>query len=463
MEETKIRNPYVEQIDKFSRSLEHLSVSFLRREETRRTFTKAETDEMMYHISQKVCEGCEHKERCFGENEVHTYQMVYEILRAVEEYGMELNTEIKRKLQKYCTLAPRFLRETLETFQNAKQVLFWNNRMVQNREGCAMELTAFAKMIQHAARELNASMFSDEHLEKKIRERFRKNGIWMLSSVFFMTPEGRYEIHVTVRVKKGQCITTKELARHLSDCTGRAMIPAQNEPLMVGTQYSTVICMESARFHTLCGVAKIGKGCSGISGDSFLMMQLPGGKEGAVLSDGMGSGQEAFQESAMILEMLEELLDAGFPKETALQMMNTALVMGREEIRFSTVDISVFDLYQGSCEIVKAGASTTFIKHEGKVERISSTNLPLGVMPELEVEAVKRQLSNGDFVIMLTDGVLDALPAGEQELILEKIIEGTQMNNPKEMAHHMLEQVLEWSGEEPLDDMTVLVVGLWEF
>jgi len=29
------------------------------------------------------------------------------------------------------------------------------------------------------------------------------------------------------------------------------------------------------------------------------------------------------------------------------------------------------------------------------------------------------------------------------------------------MAHYILEQVLEWSGEAPLDDMTVLVVGIW--
>ena len=39
-------------------------------------------------------------------------------------------------------------------------------------------------------------------------------------------------------------------------------------------------------------------------------------------------------------------------------MLNTALVMGREEVRFSTIDMSVFDLYSGKCEFVKAGAST---------------------------------------------------------------------------------------------------------
>ena len=77
------------------------------------------------------------------------------------------------------------------------------------------------------------------------------------------------------------------------------------------------------------------------------MTDLPGGKKGVALSDGMGSGEEAFKESTMVVEMLEELLEAGFPVKMAIQMMNTALVIGREDVRFSTIDAPIFDLYTG--------------------------------------------------------------------------------------------------------------------
>ena len=79
----------------------------------------------------------------------------------------------------------------------------------------------------------------------------------------------------------------------------------------------------------------------------------------------------------------------------------------------------------------------------------------------IEIDAVSRQLDDGDFVIMVTDGVLDALPAGEQDILLETIIQGTDIRNPKEMAHHVLEQVLAFTGREPADDMTVLAAGIW--
>lgn len=256
-------------------------------------------------------------------------------------------------------------------------------------------------------------------------------------------------------------IATKELAALVGNCTGRTMAPQMGERPIIGEEYCTVACVESAKFHTLQGVAKIGKGCEKISGDTFLMTDLPGGKKGIALSDGMGSGEKAFQESKMVVEMLEELLEAGFPIITAIQMMNTALVIGREEVRFSTIDVSLFDLYSGTCEFVKAGASTTFIKRKDSVETITSTTLPVGVIQELELETVVRKMQSGDYVIMVTDGVLDALPVGEQETLLRDFIKETDIVNPKEMAHRILEKVLEWTEEVPVDDMTVLVVGIW--
>ncbi|MEZ3487373.1 MAG: SpoIIE family protein phosphatase [Lachnospiraceae bacterium] len=454
-------NPYVVQMDKFADSLIHLSKTFLTLEEYKGTYSKEEIEEMFLKVTDKVCENCEKKEWCLGENRVHTYQMLYEILCTVEEFGAELNVELKRSLQKRCIRAPRFLRETLESFENMKKIMMWSNKIVQNREGYAQQLNHFAQMIQQTTRELDAGIFEDEHLEKRLKTQLKKGGARMLSSVFYMTNQGKYEIHLTVKSMKGHVIPTKELASVVGTCTGRTMTPQMGERPLVGEEYCTVACVESARFHTLQGVAKIGKGCSKISGDTFLMTDLPGGKKGIALSDGMGSGEEAFRESKMVVEMLEELLEAGFPVTMAVQLMNTALVIAREEIRFSTIDASLFDLYNGTCEFVKAGASTTFIKRKDTVETITSSSLPVGVVRELELEPVERKLEDGDYVVMVTDGVLDALPVGEQETLMSQFIRESNIVNPKELAHHILEKVLEWTEEVPVDDMTVLVIGIW--
>lgn len=455
-------NPYVIQVDKFAESLKHLSNTFLKLEDYRSTFTKEENEEMFKKITEKVCANCENREECLGEKHFQTYQMMYEILCTVEDYGAELNIELKRRLQKQCIMAPRFLRETLEVFENAKERLIWNNKMVQNREGYAFQLEHFAKTLRYTTRELDAGIFEDEHLEKKIKNYLRKSGVRMLSSVFYITPQGKYEIHLTIKAAKGHIVAVKELAAEIGELVGRVMVPQQGERPIVGDEYCTIACVEGARYHTLQGVAKIGKDCNKISGDTFLMTDLPGGKKGVALSDGMGSGETAFKESTMVVEMLEELLNAGFPVKTAVQIMNTALVIGREEVRFSTIDVCLFDLYSGECEIVKAGASTTYIRHGDEVEGVHSVVLPIGVIQDIEVETVTKKLNSGDFVVMVTDGVLDTLPPDEQDSLMGKFISETQIQNPKELAHHILGQVLEYSGEVPVDDMTVMVVGIWK-
>lgn len=454
MQELEI-NPYVVQIDKFVTSLDKLSHAFLRMEENNNVMTEGEYQGIREEVRDLACKGCERKKVCHG------VDMLQEVLYTIEKYGAELNVEVKRKMQKKCIHAPQFLRAVVDVYKTEKHNMMWKYRMAESRKGCAVQLDAFAHMIQHSTRELNASIFEDEHLEKKIKTRLMKLGVKLLSTVFLVAESGHYEIHVTIKALKGECVTTKEVARVISECTGREMVTGKEERAIVGMEYGTVVCVEGPKFHTLQGVAKIGKGCEKISGDNFSLIELPSGKQGVILSDGMGAGQVAFQESAMVVEVLEELLNAGFPKETALQMLNTAMVMGREEVRFSTIDMSLLDLHTGKCEITKAGASTTFIKYKDRVESFKSTSLPMGVMAKMEVDGTERQLQDGDMVIMVTDGVMDALPVGEQDFLMHAIIEGTQIHNPKEMAHHILEQVLQCSGEVPLDDMTVVVIGIW--
>lgn len=298
-------------------------------EEKKKAFTGEEVDGMFDRVKERVCGQCEKCSWCWGENFVHTYQMGYEILSAADHYGTELNMETKRKLQQRCLMAPRFLREMLEAFHDARQNMMWMNRIVQSREGCAIQMYTFAEMLRVTTRELEKSMFTDERMEKKIVSGLKRKGVRVLYTNFFLNREGKYEVHITARAIQEKCVTFQEICREISWITGHRLIPEGNPFQTLGKEYVTVICLEGPAFYTLQGVARIGKGCSKISGDNFTMMDLPGGRQSAALSDGMGSGERACKESTLVIELLEELLEAGFPEKTAIQMINTTLVLGR--------------------------------------------------------------------------------------------------------------------------------------
>ena len=70
-------------------------------------------------------------------------------------------------------------------------------------------------------------------------------------------------------------------------------------------------------------------------------------------------------------------------------------------------------------------------------------------------------LQSGDYVIMLSDGILDALSQGLGEEMLPEIIGRIEYTNPNEIANQILAYCLKQSNGQVRDDMTVLVIGIW--
>lgn len=68
------------------------------------------------------------------------------------------------------------------------------------------------------------------------------------------------------------------------------------------------------------------------------------------------------------------------------------------------------DLYTGDCEFLKIGASTTFLKRKHWVETITSTSMPMGILQDVDYECTRKRLEEGDYIVMVSDGVMDALP-----------------------------------------------------
>lgn len=147
---------------------------------------------------------------------------------------------------------------------------------------------------------------------------------------------------------------------------------------LIGKERIRLVFEEDTHYHTVHGVARLVKEGASVSGDNFSFQELVDGEFVMSLSDGMGSGSRACKESEMVIELIEKFLEAGFSKETAIRMMNSAMVIRGEDDLFSTVDISALNLYDGNCTFYKIGASATFIRRADCVECLISENLPVG-------------------------------------------------------------------------------------
>lgn len=337
----------------------------------------------------------------------------------------------------------------------------WNARMDEQRVAVATQLTEISEIMEGAIRRAYDTK-EDTSLERQLKNRLYKKGVLLKKVYVYDNEDQRKEVYLTIRTRKKRCIPNKEVAECLSEVLGTAMMPSHEARAFVRNEYTNTCFVERTNFEVVYGMERCVGDYQQISGDSFSFLHKEEGMFLASLSDGMGTGLNAYQESEKVVDLLEQFLEAGFSKETAVKMINSALVLRSDGKTFSTIDISAIDLYSGVCEFLKIGAATSFIRRGNWVETITSTSLPAGIFQQTDFEKTCRKLYDGDMVVMVTDGVLDVLPVEHQEKLMKDIILEHPTNNPKELADYILSRVRQYKNGRFCDDMTILVVGIWK-
>ena len=273
---------------------------------------------------------------------------------------------------------------------------------------------------------------------------------------------GRERIQIEMRSVGGRIATMREVCAHVSKGYGRKVRVCSEGKTIVNREYAVYGFGEEPNFMVLHGASGVTKTGEIVSGDNFSCTELMEGQLLMGIVDGMGSGGEASEDSEEIIGLLEDLLKAGYEEETALRLVNSVL-LGKENGEASTaVDLAITDLYSGKCSFYKSGAAATFIKRNQWVEVMKSTSLPIGVLREVDYESAYKKLYDGDYIIMVSDGVLDVFEGENKEEELGRLLMDINTKNPKDMADELLMAVREYSGQNIMDDMTVLVTGIWQ-
>ncbi len=128
----------------------------------------------------------------------------------------------------------------------------------------------------------------------------------------------------------------------------------------------------------------------------------------ALISDGMGSGQEASETSDICAAFLEKMLSAGNRVEISLQMLNSFLRAknaGCGEECSATVDLMELDMMGGHAVFTKNGAAPTYVVRGGTVYKLRSRSMPLGILRDSTPQMLRFRMHPGDVVVMVSDGV----------------------------------------------------------
>lgn len=342
-----------------------------------------------------------------------------------------------------------------------KRELLWHNRLNENRLVMADELREVSKILSGISDEIENVEDIGYKRENRFAKTLKRNGVIAKDILLIENKERKLECYMTVRAESGNRIATDEIAEIISRVIKCPMVAARNMNAMIGKEFTPIRLEEAPSFYVLTGFAGEKKESEAESGDSYSIKKERHGRMILSLSDGMGSGTKAAYESRIAIELLEQFIDAGFDMQSAVMMINGAMLGRGEEHEISTIDICDIDLYTGYLRYLKAGAAPTFLKRGKKVEMLSSQTVPLGIFHEVDFDKGKKKLYDGDILVMVTDGVLDRFGLMEAEAEFRKHLRAITSDNPREIARRLMEVLYSISEEGFKDDVSILTASIW--
>lgn len=379
------------------------------------------------------------------------------------EYGIQ---KIKSCADSYRSIAKIFLNFQGQEEQNRaenRQGMIYHRQMVENQHFMAEQFLNMADKLSQVASESYRFVPEESKQYKLLARYLRKEGV-EVKHIYFMENENRDGVlEITMRVLPGkERIAASDIAEALGLYYDMRLRVSVRSNYYVEEEFQSFTFMQEPAYCVLSGQATAVKDGEELSGDSILVSDALDGHVLFMLADGVGSGREASIRSEKVLDFMEKFLTAGYPKETAIQVLNGLILQDGQESAMSTLDMCDVNLYKGICEFSKIGAAASYHKRDFLVEKIWIENLPLGAFGTMDLDVARRRMDEGDYMIMLTDGIWESLTAlGEEEKLTDYISKLT-VKNPREMAQRILQYSIGLCRGNIKDDMSVLVFGLWK-
>lgn len=345
--------------------------------------------------------------------------------------------------------------------ERERQLRDWS--LQESRQALRDNLSEVSQILQKVAEETGVCIQLPERQKKKVVRFLGKEKI-NVKEIYYIeeTGSGKQTLSVTMSSDKSGGYIARDVADMISVLMDKRLNLSGQSPYLVDEVERTFFFLEDPPFMVLTGYARAIREQEKISGDNYSILELDCGKLVVILSDGMGSGEKACQESSAVIERMETLLEAGHTVNRAMNIVNNTLLAAGELSNMSTLDVCSLDLYTGKCEFRKMGAAASFIKSSVYVEPVAMNRLPLGIFFRNEDDFISRELMDKDYLIMVTDGVLDAFSAGDYEEMLGQYLRDMRECSPAEVAQRILQFALKCSGGHIRDDMTILVLEVFQ-
>ena len=439
-------------LDKLAKSFSGLSTELSRTGKSIRNATKVNENTLFDFVGDRVCKRCSLKNACWQEQYSDTADAMTKAVAHLSRYGQLEERNLSGRFVKRC-VHPEKIAEACKSFYELYRLnAVWKHKLSENTGAFQQQFIELSSIICELKQNIVANRYFDARLSSEIYSALGNAGYLVKEASVVKTATEHFvvQLELTSCNYRENCFAFLE--KIISEILGVEMIRTDGT---CGERVCRLTFSEGEAGKLERRVQSISKRDKEPVGDSYIISELSRNQYLMALSDGMGSGEEASRLSTSVVTLLDEMLKAGFSAESAYRMLNSFLIASCPDVGLSTLDFMVIDFKKMTGKIMKTGACPTYIKRGLEVIEISNTSLPAGIRCEKPyVKTV--HLHPGDIIVMVSDGVMDAL---EEEDWIYGVLK-RNINSDLAETVDLVAALAQKDFEKREDDITVLGVKI---
>lgn len=396
------------------------------------------------------CASCSERGICRGERYHDTSAEIGSLCTRLRHGGKLEHADAPSTLRERCVRLPDIVDEINHRAALHQKLLLQNDRT----EIFATDYRALAELLARTVKESEADISYDYTLNDALCDEFRQAAepLGVRQAAVFGVPRRQIRVIGDDR---------QVLLRHAEQITTlvRKVCPFAIELLPSEGDTAELNFTESTAFSVVCAERSLAaEQEEPYCGDTTSLFSTEDGRFCALISDGMGSGREASLTSGLCAVFLKKMIGAGICCDMALDMLNGFLRnRGSSSLHecSATVDLLSLDLLRGKASFYKCGAAPTYVFRDGNLFKIRSHTVPLGIITEPDARKLELSMSEGDVVVMVSDGVTQSKE--ECPWLFDLLRGAGEQASPEQLADLIVRYA---KGEGYSDDVSALVIKL---
>ncbi|MGA9529009.1 MAG: GAF domain-containing protein [Terriglobales bacterium] len=199
-----------------------------------------------------------------------------------------------------------------------------------------------------------------------------------------------------------------------------------------------------------------------IGGDLYDFVPYSLSRLGIAIGDVSGKGAPAAIYAALVSGILRSHAPIEPGPAEMLSAVNMSLAERRIAAQFVSIIYAVWDDAARTLLVANSGLPLPLYCHDGKIERIEATGLPLGLFDEADYDEFSFKAKPGDMFVFFSDGIPDARNRHGHSFGAERveaIVAGCAEQSPDCVVSNIFSAVTEHAaGVEAFDDQTVVAI-----